>query len=814
TLVSKLTQGNQAGVSEWIPFGAGYSLGTLLSHLASAQMETTEIRIMRSQTLDFLDEFLTHIFSDDTSRSNVTMSSIDTNLGIMIGLSKFNREVEEKVESIYQRAISDIEEFVKKEGNVNSRIRKKIVGSCWLAGFSKGEIREEVVEILKKATKISGEKREWNGYYFHFSQAYSHALQEILLAKPSSHYMVSYSSQINAQIDMLKSREAIQRHIAILTLGSLTGINYFERILSTHNESYYFFSLASDTTTALVLDNLQSISIISGMNVKDVKGGRIALAVLGRIVQYASRLSDEFTSTFTTSSMEPKDYSRLPVQSYLKALFNWLTKMSKAKKLGSPMNVEAVSLIISTISKVKVGLPPVNWFPLLSRFGDPAYKRCNLHYKSILMAIQHCQQSTSLMEFLIYSLVRFPEIHKSLDNDIEFEKLLVGNAMGKILELCGFENTLFDNENGTSKKDTEINKTRGMESVLKSVTIPSSRVTEIVDCVLNSLFGETKDRETPKDIELQTIFLTTIVGHISRINSTGGSTLLQDIRKLLKEKYYVLHPPSDEEQAQIIRLFVHSCIINIEDHHTSPDLLKEAIILCTMSELGRIDPIKHLIPFLSERLINVDIMSLELSSVSNLIFSWIFRSINVHIHSSAKSEINKRRNRLEWLARILELLLILGTQRQGERVNLADDKEIFEYGMNVALCGLVNLSWDENLAKITTREKSYTCEYYEMWNKEFERIVQDKASVRKLSTLIPREALIQSRESEQIDAIVKKVRKAFSYFEVVKRLLRLLELVPTTPNYVEYRFAIRSTLTSLRPHITTQEYLDIVSSQS
>ncbi|CAG8648058.1 7207_t:CDS:2, partial [Acaulospora morrowiae] len=811
TLVSKLTQGNQAGVSEWIPFGAGYSLGTLLSHLASAQMETTEIRIMRSQTLDFLDEFLTQIFSDDTSRSNVTMSSIDTNLGIMIGLSKFNREVEEKVETIYQRAISDIEEFVKKEGNVDSRIRKRIVGSSWLAGFSKGEVREEVVEILRKATKISGEKREWNGNYFHFSQAYSHALQAILLAKPSSHYMVSYSSQINAQIDMLKSREATQRYIAILTLGSLAGVNYFERILSTHNESYYFFSLASDTTTALVLDTLQSISIISGMNVKDVKGGRIALAVLGRIVQYASRLSDEFSSTFTTSSMEPKDYSRLPVQSYLRTLFNWLTKMSKAEKLGSPINVEAVNLIISTISKVKVALPPVNWFPLLTRFGDPAYKRCNLHYKSILMAIQHCQQSTSVMEFLIYSLVRFPEIHKSPDNDIEFEKLLVGNAMGKILELCGFENTLVDNENRTSKKGTEINKTRGMENVLKSVTIPSSRVTEIVDCVLNSLFEETEDRETSKDIELRTIFLTTIVGHISRINSnkshsTGNSTLLQDIRKLLKEKYYVLQPPSDEEQAQIIRLFVHSCILNIEDidHHASPDLSKEAIVLCTMSELDRIDPIKHLIPFLSERLINVDVMSLELSSVSNLIFSWIFRSINVHIHSSAKSEINKRRNRLEWLTKILDLLLILGTQRKGERINLADDREIFEYGMKVALCGLVNLSWDENLANITTLEKSYTCEYYEMWDKEFERIVQDKASVRKLSTLIPREALIQSHESEQFDAIVKKV---------VKRLLRLLELVPTTPNYVEYRFALRSTLTNLRPHITTQEYLEIVSSQ-
>ena len=57
------------------------------------------------------------------------------------------------------------------------------------------------------------------------------------------------------------------------------------------------------------------------------------------------------------------------------------------------------------------------------------------------MAIRHCDHSTSLTEFLLYTLVSISEIfireEDDESNDMEYKKLLTGKGLGKILKLCG-----------------------------------------------------------------------------------------------------------------------------------------------------------------------------------------------------------------------------------------------------------------------------------------------------------------------------------------------------------------------------------------
>jgi hypothetical protein len=140
---------------------------------------------------------------------------------------------------------------------------------------------------------------------------------------------------------------------------------------------------------------------------------------------------------------------------------------------------------------VNLLLPSVNWYPPLKKFDTPFFKKYNLHYQSVLLAIRHCEHSTSLVEFLIYALNGFPEIlirEEDGSNDMEYKKLLVGEGLGKILELCGFEG---------KKKSDQIIKLRGIENIMKKVAIPNSRIFKIINEIITCLFGNSEKLRNP-----------------------------------------------------------------------------------------------------------------------------------------------------------------------------------------------------------------------------------------------------------------------------------------------------------------------------
>ncbi|RIB25939.1 hypothetical protein C2G38_372583 [Gigaspora rosea] len=334
TLVTKLSE-DKNSTTGWALFGAGYSLGTLLSYLASYPMKTSLMSSICSQTVSFLYDFISSTPQDNVGPTN-------SYLGVMIGLSNVDCDDEPETERIYQMALSDLKEFVENNGIIDESNKSRIAGSAWFVGFSRGKgLNEEIIEFLEKATKISGSRREMSEYHFHFSQSYSHVLQDILQVKQSSHNLSSFNAQVNSCARTLTTSgtSSSKRHTALITIGSLTGVDYFSLPYHARNRSFYFFSSASSAIITQVLDTLQNVAEFgsqtsSEMTMSDVKGGRLAIIILGQLMQVIERISEDTemlvsdSAKSITSSTEPKDYSRLPSSSYLKSMFDRLVFIS------------------------------------------------------------------------------------------------------------------------------------------------------------------------------------------------------------------------------------------------------------------------------------------------------------------------------------------------------------------------------------------------------------------------------------------------------------------------------------------------------
>lgn len=140
-------------MSGWTLFGAGFSLGVLLSHLASSPIKISNVC---SQTITFLADFLS---SPLLSYNQTNTPQINPAFGVLLGLSNIDREEEEKAEQIYQKCLSDLKEFVNSGGKIDENIKSTIAGSAWFVGFSRGKGSDEeifeIVDIFEKAIKIA-----------------------------------------------------------------------------------------------------------------------------------------------------------------------------------------------------------------------------------------------------------------------------------------------------------------------------------------------------------------------------------------------------------------------------------------------------------------------------------------------------------------------------------------------------------------------------------------------------------------------------------------------------------------------------------
>ncbi|CAB5373170.1 unnamed protein product [Rhizophagus irregularis] len=765
-LVMKLSEVDESAMSGWTLFGAGFSLGVFLSHLASSPIKISNVC---SQTITFLADFLS---SPLLSYNQTNTPQINPAFGVLLGLSNIDREEEEKAEQIYQKCLSDLKEFVNSGGKIDENIKSTIAGSAWFVGFSRGKGSDEeifeIVDIFEKAIKIADTEYEWTGYYFHFSQVYSHILLSVLSIKESSRCLSAFNSQVRLQIDVLTSSNAnmTKRHAAIITLGSLFGVKFFSFSQTTNS---FFLNSSFLTMMIQVVDILQNIAGLGQQSMSDVKGGRLATVVLACLMQVIEKISEIGNEFIESNSSEAKDYSRLPATSYLRALFDELVEISRKGNIASLASVEFGSSIIKSFSTVNLVLPSVNWFPPLKKFNTPFFKKYNLHYQSVLLAIRHCDHSTSLIEFLLYALNGLPEILMSEDdgfNDMGYGKLLVGEGLGKVLELCGFEDKKV---NKGDQVITKLIQKRGMEKIMKKLG-------------------------NPKIEELQINFLTTMNDYLTTTNMSNASsaaiTLQQDLLALLKSAYNAIPSPTSQTQAYVIRLAVQICS-NIDDFSTislpppknNDELGKYALTISTMSELGRIDATKYFTQLLEKCLSTFGIISEDSQSVMtpSLSFSWILRAIHVHIYKF-NNKIEKK-VKLDWLIRILDVLIVVASIPQ-------KDKLVREYS------GRLNQFNDLSTSKS-----------YELWDEKFENVMQNAVNIKTISSLILREF---TNPSEAKDNGIESVQK-----QIIKRLSKLLDMSREfSITEFKHHFVLYSILTGLKEYIPNDEILNLLDDDS
>ncbi|CAJ0840455.1 19076_t:CDS:2 [Entrophospora sp. SA101] len=431
----------------------------IINLLASFPTRTPEMENNCSQTIQFLEEYFFQSNNNPETESPILL--IDSYL-----------EVKE-VKTIYQKALSDLKKFVELNGKVKNDHKQQILSSAWFVAFSKFEKYEDIIELFEKLTSVTTSRGEWSGYDIHFTQTYCYVLQTVLLIIPIRAILPNlqkFNAQLSSQIEVLSSpgSNSKKRQNAILALGSLSGVIYPHNFFYEKANSYLFKSRPF-TVINQVLDTLKNIAGVPSSSpsstvfagaaeimIKDVKGARLAAIILGKMTQNVDKLLVESNDVLIKSvskniaNTEPKNYSRLPNSSYLKFLFVALTDVtdifsskSHYVYINSPestISIESAQLFFSTLMNVNQVFPPVNWFPLLVEFNKPNFKQFKLHVESIKFAIKYCDWSASLTEYLMYVLMKFPDIQVISDDgddfnsgDLEFEEILVNDGITKIL---------------------------------------------------------------------------------------------------------------------------------------------------------------------------------------------------------------------------------------------------------------------------------------------------------------------------------------------------------------------------------------------
>ncbi|CAJ0750028.1 17552_t:CDS:2, partial [Entrophospora sp. SA101] len=628
----------------------GYAIGVILFQQASFPTRTPEMENNCSQTIQFLEEYFFQSNNNPETESPVLL--IDSYLGFMLGLSGVNHEEVKEVKTIYQKALSDLKKFVELNGKVENDHKRRILGSAWFVAFSKFERYDEnIIELFEKLTK-------WTGYDVHFTQTYCYVLQTVLLIIPIRAILPNlqkFNAQLSSQIEVLSSpgSNSKKRQNAILALGSLSGVIYPHNFFYEKANSYLFKSRPF-TVINQVLDTLKNIAGVPSSSpsstvfagaaeimIKDVKGARLAAIILGKMTQSVDKLLVESNDVLIKSvskniaDTEPKNYSRLPNSSYLKFLFVALTDVtdifsskSRYVYMNSPestISIESAQLFFSTLMNVNQVFPPVNWFPLLVEFNKPNFKQFKLHIESIKFAIKYCDWSASLTEYLMYVLMKFPDIQVISDDgddfnsgDLGFEEILVNDGIAKILQLYGFEKnendiiTEIKRPTTSSSSSVAIKQRRGINDILKKSTIHDSRLLEIFDVLFEKLFEKVENKYLKIIKGLQIKFLRTINYYIPSNDKTSNTedylTITQQelIKRLKKHFYNFKISDLKEQDVYIIQLFTKTCMFSNDDiikgdqlYENEEEFKKYVVTICTMVQLNRVDS-KYLINLLQE----------------------------------------------------------------------------------------------------------------------------------------------------------------------------------------------------------------------
>lgn len=270
------------------------------------------------------------------------------------------------------------------------------------------------------------------------------------------------------------------RIASVFSLGSLLGANY----LNSKDESD-IYTEAERYRSELRYSGLEKLAFVAGLNSKsapigNLKSGRIAAAVCGKVIEstksmiYALKIAanpqdastEKSSIALLSASSEPISYSRLNSNtSYIRAVFDRLVILSSERN-----QVENIIMLLNGLILTPGPLPPVNWFSLVTKMSKLS---TDVQALCLSFASTHATTSLSLSEFLLTQMV---SILTAIQSKSGIESSLcnvffAGKGLGTVLELAGLPRL----------ETKEEKKRRGMNAVIKKITISDSRAIEIIE---------------------------------------------------------------------------------------------------------------------------------------------------------------------------------------------------------------------------------------------------------------------------------------------------------------------------------------------
>ncbi|RUS18364.1 hypothetical protein BC937DRAFT_88842 [Endogone sp. FLAS-F59071] len=687
--------------SDWPAFSHGYALGHLLSFLTTSASKPASTALLAMTTA------LTLI-----SHASSVTTSFNSALGAFMGLASavavhnVDKEAAEVVRAACDVSVETLRRFVELQGKVNEG-KGGVLGAVWfLAAYIEaqweGEEEEEeeergkekeAWELLESVAQMAVSMRNWALHYFHFLVPYAKLLQARLARRSSTAHLTAYNAQLQTQLRHATApgSPATTRLCAVLALGALAGVRYLDPGPESTARSYLLGPEAPRELGESVWDALARMAGLEGAP-GDLRGGRVAAVVIGRMVEVERRVRPERGGASTvmgSSSMEPRDYSRLTVgTSYLRAVFDGCRELSQRPPSAS--NLVIASILLDSLATLPTPLPPVNWFMLLTRLSSisPSTRLCAARFAS-----KHAVASISLMEFLVAQLLALAADPSAAD-DRDVIALLVGEVgVGKVLELGGLERWRMEER----KEDIKDEKRRGMDTMIRKVSVPASRCVEVVSRLVEVL-SNAKGGSDSK--ELLQLLVSTLSNHLPATTSLPPTTtdnlakLIAEFRALIRQEivFPLIFPswpipaPISSTETKILRRAIECSVFDVTNVSTANDPMtsRTALAVCELVGLARTDAAPWMARVIRQRMLEGPAESLQ---EEGPVVDWIIRAVNADVMRQAGAGTTAGRQqeedaRLEWIVRVLDVLILTG-----------DEEGKVERGIERMLRKMVNKWW-------------------------------------------------------------------------------------------------------------------------
>ncbi|KAI8984419.1 hypothetical protein BDF20DRAFT_935163 [Mycotypha africana] len=630
-----------------VQFANGFAAGHFIGALAAYPTKT-------ALTNDLWKNGVTKLL-DYCASTNVSDSRV---MGILMGLASTLKS------EFMDQELAFASQNLAKYLSGGSVAKGALFGSTWLCavGAMQGEsIDFELSGLLESVLAATSSELSMNQHFYHFVVPYTQVqfYSYLTTDKDDQENEVLYSQAFEPLLQSIETDDASSHYriAGLFGAASLLGVEHLDLYsgsIGLKAERYH------SNSRRAALDKLAAIAGLTAKasNVGNLKSGRIAAAVVGKIVETTKLMTQALgsmnqqgissgeASSLISSSSEPSNYNRLSSStSYLRGVFDQLNTLI----LSSNSNENNIQMLLNALISSKGPLPAVNWYNLLISLmkTSPDIQRLCFAF-----AANHAATSFSLSEFLFTQMISIMKSVAISGKKCEF--LFEGPSFATLLELGKLPSKTITKE--------EIQR-RGLSSIVKKITLSKSRVLELVEIVIQKFQYMSQS--------IQDKMLSTLADHLPESNSQ-------------------IENDDDAELVSSIRehMFNFVMIPFFNDPET-PRFLVQKAAHCSLSDISQVLPLDNLKDFPINQLSIRITATAELFSIAksqkasfikhiNMAIGCLLRCSKVEISAwdtvaqIVYTESQSDKDILMWLTRILDAFIVFVSDAKTEEGSCSD----------------------------------------------------------------------------------------------------------------------------------------------